>query len=352
MAFISHQGIFEYPQHLRQAGVMASTTTLHDPAELYIARLGTPHSQATARSALRAVARLLGVDTIDWAALTYADLAGVRAGLNGYSTAWGNTCWTVTRQVLVEARRLGTVDPRTVDDVLALSRLRGSSGRLGRDLDDDEVAALLVAVAPDSVRNRRDGALLALLVYGGLRRSECASVAVYDWDPVARLLTVRHGKGRKFRSVPLPATAARLIDRWLQAHPGGGGLLRGVDRWEHVGGPLSSAAIPKILEQLCRRTGVAPVSAHAFRARRITQVISAAYPLLAQRFAGHSSSATTAIYDVRGADALAEVIDRLEAAQIGRESDQSSVQASTVWVPSAIRNTATWPNSAPIALAS
>ena len=301
-----------------------------------ISRLGTPHSQATARSALRAV----------------ADLAGVRAGLNRYSTAWGNTCWTVTRQCLAEARRVGSADARMVDDVLALPRLRGPSGRLGRDLADAEVAALLVVVASDSVRNRRDGCLLALLAFGGLRRSECISVAVRDRDPATRVLTVRLGKGRKVRSVTLPATAAGLIDRWLQVHPGADSLLRGVDRWEHItDGALTSAAVPKILECLCRRADVVPVSADAFRARRITQVISAADPLIAQRFARHSSSATTAVYDRRGTDATV-VIDRLEAAQSGRESDQSSVQASTVWAPSAIRNTATCPNSAPIALAS
>jgi integrase/recombinase XerD len=293
---------------------MAFTTSSPDPTELYIARLGTPHSQATARSALRAVAGLLGVEHINWTALTYADLAGVRAGLNGYSTAWGNTCWTVTRQVLVEARRLGTVDARMVDDVLTLPRLRGSSGRLGRDLDDNEVAALLVAVAPDSVRNRRDGCLLALLIYGGLRRSECVSVAVDDWNPATRVLTVRHGKGRKVRSVPLPTTAASVIDRWLQVHPGGGGLLRGVDRWEHVGGPLSSAAIPKILEQLCRTARIAPVSAHAFRARRLTEVI--AHPggclSLAAQMAGHSSTSVTTRYDRRGDTELADLITDME----------------------------------------
>jgi integrase len=332
---------------------MASTTSLPDPTDLYIARLGTPHSQATARSALRAVAGLLGVEMIDWTALTYADLAGVRAGLNRYSTSWGNTCWAVTRQVLGEARRLGTVDARMVDDVLSLPRLRGSSGRLGRDLDDDEVAALLLAIAPDSVRNRRDGCLLALLIYGGLRRSECVSVAVRDWNPATRVLTVRHGKGRKVRAVPLPATAALLMDRWLHVHPGENEMLRGVDRWGHITvGALSSAAVPKILGQLCRAAHIAPVSAHAFRAHRITQVIGAADPLLAQRFAGHSSSTTTAIYDRRGADAFAEVVNGLEASQSDRESDQSSVQASTVCAPSAIRNTATCPNSAPIALAS
>lgn len=308
---------------------MAVTT--NDPAEMYLARLGTNHSRQTATSALRTVARLLGVECIDWGSLVYADLAKVRADLTAYSTSWGNTCWTITRQVLLEARRLGTVDARLVDNVLALPRLRGSSGRLGRDIDDDEVAALLVTVAADTVRNRRDGALLALLIYGGLRRSECSSMVVADWDPSARFLTVRLGKGRKMRAVPLPTTAAQLIDRWLEIHPGGGQLLRRVDRWGNVGEALSSAAVPKILDELCRVSGVTSVSAHAFRAKRITQVISAADPLLAQRFAGHASTATTAIYDRRSSVVLAEVVDDMEVIQSGLGGESVILTSSDLW---------------------
>jgi hypothetical protein len=72
-------------------------TCTPDPAALYLARLGTDHSRRTARSALSTVAKLLSVDTIDWSSVTYAELAVVRAGLGGYSVAWGNTCWTVVR---------------------------------------------------------------------------------------------------------------------------------------------------------------------------------------------------------------------------------------------------------------
>jgi integrase/recombinase XerD len=295
---------------------MTSTQLIPDPAEIYISRLGTAHSRATIRSALRTIARALGVEQINWAALTYADLAGVRASLNQYSTSWGNTCWTITRQVLHEGRRLNIVDHRLVDDVLTLPRLRGQSGRLGRDLDDSEVDALLAAVASDSIRARRDGALLALLVYGGLRRSECASVKVVDWCTTTRMLNVRHGKGRKVRSVPLPTIAANLIDHWLDVRPGGvqpgdGLLLRSVDRWNNVGSSFTSAAIPKILEQLCKVAHVAPVSAHAFRARRISQIIGHGDPLIGQRFAGHSSVLTTSIYDRRGLDALIGVVVNL-----------------------------------------
>lgn len=292
---------------------MTTLTASPDPADLYLARLGTDHSRATVWSALTTVAKLIGADPVDWRQVTYVDLARVRAGLTAYSTDWGNTCWTVTRQVLLEARRLGVADPRMVDDVLALPRLRGRSGRLGRDLDDDELEALFDAVAPDTVRCRRDGALLALLAYGGLRRSECASVGAADWDQAASLLTVREGKGRKFRQIPIPGVGADLLDRWAEVHPGGGQLLLRVDRWGNVGGGLSASAVPKVLDRLCLTAGVAPVSAHAFRAKRITDVI--AHPngdlSLAAQLAGHSSTTVTARYDRRGIDDLRQVVDHL-----------------------------------------
>ncbi len=135
-------------------------TCTPDPAALYLARLGTDHSRRTATAALRTVARLLDVDTIDWAAITYAEVATVRAGLGAFSVSWGNTCWTVVRQVLGEARRLGLVDQQLLDDVRALPRLRGTSGRLGRDVADDEVAALLDVCDPGTAVGRRDAALV------------------------------------------------------------------------------------------------------------------------------------------------------------------------------------------------
>jgi hypothetical protein len=45
---------------------MATTTALTlDPADLYLARLGTDHSRRTAHSALRTVATMLDVDAVD-----------------------------------------------------------------------------------------------------------------------------------------------------------------------------------------------------------------------------------------------------------------------------------------------
>jgi integrase/recombinase XerD len=280
-----------------------------DPAELYLARLGTDHSRRTARSALATVANLLGVDTIDWPSVTYAQLVMVRAGLGGYSVAWGNTCWTVVRQVMGEARRLGLVDQSLVDDVSALPKLRGTSGRLGRGVDDNEVAALLGACDPDTTVGRRDGALVALLAAGGLRCSEVANAAAADWDATSARLTVPCGKGRTLRVVPMPPWAADRINAWMKVHPGDGQLLRSIDRWLNLGEHLSPRGVSHLLAGLCSASGIEVMSPHALRAHRITEVIEASDPLMAQRLAGHAQVATTARYDRRGLDDLAGVVD-------------------------------------------
>jgi integrase/recombinase XerD len=298
---------------------MASTSLIPDPSELYLSQLGTEHSRATARSALRTIACALGVDTIDWTSLTYADFARVRAELGRLSVPWGNACLSVLRRCVVESRKIGILDAALVDDVLSLPRLRGTSGRLGRDIDDTEIDALFDACDPDTVVGRRDRALLALLVYGGLRRSECAAVNAADVDLVNRVITVRAGKGRKTRQIPIPRVAADMLSDWLEDHPGGQ-LLRSVDRWGHLGERLTSDSVAYILERLCDRVGVERASAHAFRAHRITEII--AHPksdvFLAAKMAGHSSITVTARYDRRGSDALAAVIDDVDGARSSR----------------------------------
>jgi integrase/recombinase XerD len=315
---------------------MASTSLNPDPAELYLSQLGTEHSQATARSALRTIACALDVDTIDWTSLTYADFARVRAELGRLSVPWGNACLSVLRRCAVESRKIGVLDAALVDDVLSLPRLRGTSGRLGRDIDDTEIDALFDACDPDTVVGRRDRALLALLVYGGLRRSECAAVDAADVVLVNRVVTVRAGKGRKTRQIPIPRVAADILGDWLEVHPGHGGqLLRSVDRWGNCGGRFSSDSVAFVLERLCDRAGVERASAHAFRARRITEIIAHPHSdvFLAAKMAGHCSIAVTARYDRRGLDALTGVIDELQLMKVppvdtGRRAATPSIENS------------------------
>lgn len=128
----------------------------------------------------------------------------------------------------------------------------------------------------------------------------------------------RDGSGREGpenRQIPIPHVAATILGDWLEVHPGHGvQLLRSVDRWGHLGGRFSSDSVAYILERLWNRAGVERASAHAFRAKRITEIIAHPHSdvFLAEEMAGHSSIAVTARYDRRSLDALTGVIDDLD----------------------------------------
>jgi site-specific recombinase XerC len=282
-----------------------------DPAALYVARLGTEHSRKTARSALRTLERAYGAAPLPWEALTYADIARIRAALSRLSVAWGSTCLSVLRQCLREGQRLGAVDADLVGRAFELPPLRGTCGRLGRNVTDSDITALLAAVDPTTLSGRRDGAVLGLLL-GGLRCSETTTVDVDDYDPGTGRVTVRQAKGRKQRVVPLRHAARTLIDDWVAVHPGDGRMLRPIDRWMNVGDRLSARTVQVVLAGLCARAGIEHLSPHALRAHAITSVISLGDVYLAMRLAGHAKPDTTARYDRRGLDELASVIDRLD----------------------------------------
>jgi site-specific recombinase XerD len=79
------------------------------------------------------------------------------------------------------------------------------------------VDALLRAVRnePNETIRFRDEALMALLVYAGLRVQEICDLQLRDLDLNGGTVTVRRGKAGKSRRVPLHNDAQRLLSRYL-----------------------------------------------------------------------------------------------------------------------------------------
>ena len=88
-----------------------------------------------------------------------------------------------------------------------------------RSLPREAVDALLRAVrmTRDPVLRSRDEALLALLVYAGLRVQEACDVQLRDLDIPGGTVIVRSGKAGKARRVPLHPDAGRLLRRYLDS---------------------------------------------------------------------------------------------------------------------------------------
>lgn len=87
-------------------------------------------------------------------------------------------------------------------------------------LSEEEIGKLLKACGGKRFEDRRDAAIVRLLLDTGLRREEIAGLKLEDVDFDHNTLTVM-GKGGRGRTVPFGHKAARDLDRYLrvrQAH--------------------------------------------------------------------------------------------------------------------------------------
>jgi site-specific recombinase XerD len=83
-------------------------------------------------------------------------------------------------------------------------------------LTDDQIGLLLKTCKGATLRDRRDEAILRLLLETGLRAAELVDLQVGDVDLANGSLIVNRGKGGKGRVVPFGARTATALDRWLR----------------------------------------------------------------------------------------------------------------------------------------
>jgi integrase len=87
---------------------------------------------------------------------------------------------------------------------------------------DAEVTALLRACEGKAFADKRDTALVRLLVSTGMRAGEALSLTTGSVDTGHQVITVKHGKGGKDRIVPLLPETAKALAVYLRArkrHP-------------------------------------------------------------------------------------------------------------------------------------
>jgi site-specific recombinase XerD len=83
-------------------------------------------------------------------------------------------------------------------------------------LTEAQLKALLKACAGPEMRDRRDEAILRLMLETGARAGEVVGLTVEDVDLMGGTAVIRRGKGGKGRSVPFGPQTARALDRYLR----------------------------------------------------------------------------------------------------------------------------------------
>jgi integrase/recombinase XerD len=161
--------------------------------------------------------------------------------------------------------------------------------------------------AKETLKVRRDRAILSTLLYHALHREELCKLRVADLRHARR--GVPHlkieGKGEKTRYVPIhPATNA-LIHDYLEAagHDAddNGGLFRPVknNHTETLSHALTPDAIYKLVQTYSAQLGF-DIGAHALRATAATNALDHQSDIAkVQKRVGHADIANTRIYDHR-----------------------------------------------------
>jgi site-specific recombinase XerD len=189
----------------------------------------------------------------------------------------------------------------------------GSTAALG----DAQVRRLLEAPAPDTLKGVRDRAILATLLYHGIRREELCLLRLRDVQSRQGVMHFRiKGKRDKIRFVPVHPMVLRLIGEYLEMGKHGGAvshesldspLFRPVanNRTGTLDKHLDPGSIyQNIVMKYAKATGISGeaigVCVHSMRATAATNALSNEADIAkVQEWLGHANVSTTRLYDRR-----------------------------------------------------
>ncbi len=135
----------------------------------------------------------------------------------GASAVASNQALSAVKRLAHEAASLGWLPWETSVQIAGLKSRKYRGVRSGRWLTIGQVRQLMSLPDRQTVRGRRDAAVLALLIGCGLRREEACGLTV---DQLAQYpdgwrLVNLVGKGNRVRTVSAPSWVVREVQGWL-----------------------------------------------------------------------------------------------------------------------------------------
>ena len=177
-------------------------------------------------------------------------------------------------------------------------------------LSTREIDMIIESIATQTVKGKRDSAMLEVLYSCGLRVTELVSLRIGDLffgEGFVRVI----GKGDKQRIVPISDVARSKIEIYLEVRVA-------KDRGEDVlflnnrGAKLTRVMIFTILKQSAQRAGIdKAISPHTFRHSFATHLLEGGASIRqVQEMLGHESITTTEIYTHLDNSRLRETVDK------------------------------------------
>jgi integrase/recombinase XerD len=194
------------------------------------------------------------------------DRASVTAFTAGLLDAGGEPATARARQLALRRFSAWLFEEGESDaDPLLGLRAPKLDAKVVEPLTPEQIRALVAACAGRDLRDRRDEALVRLMIETGARAGEVVALGTEDVDLSTGTATVRRGKGGRGRVVPFGPQTARALDRYLRARRGhrlaGTPALWLGDR----GKAFSYDALHKTLGERARAAGIEGFRPHRLR---------------------------------------------------------------------------------------
>jgi site-specific recombinase XerD len=173
------------------------------------------------------------------------------------------------RRLAHEAADSGLLSPELAAGISRVKGVKQLGFRSGNWLSADESSEVLRRARGDSMRTKRDYAMLAMLFGCGFRRSELVGLEFNEiqmrqghWAVVDLI-----GKGGHIRTVPIPEWVKAALDQWtVAARVTEGRIFRAVARTGKVWGKgISQNVVWYVVKTCCERARLEHIAPHDLR---------------------------------------------------------------------------------------
>jgi site-specific recombinase XerD len=212
-----------------------------------------------------------------------------------------NVRLAAVRRLAYEASDTGLLSPELAAGIRRVKEAKRLGVRIGNWLTVEQSRTLLAEPHANSLRGKRDRAILALLIGCGLRRAELVGLGVEDFQMredhcvIADLM----GKAKHIRTVPVPAWTKRAVDDWTAvARINTGPIFRRVSRLDKVASNgITPKAIWHVVKAAAKRAGIKDLAPHDLRraCARLCHLAGGELEQI-QFLLGHASVQTTEQY--------------------------------------------------------
>ncbi len=217
---------------------------------------------------------------------------------NGVPASSINQRLAAIRKLALESADNGLIDENTAQSIKRVKNIKQQGQKLGNWLSKAQAAEMINAPDIETLKGKRDRAILAVMIGCGLRREELATLAVaHLCQREGRWVILDlDGKHGRVRTVPMASWVKSIVDQWTDAAEiTAGYLFLPMRKGGHLqDGPMTSQAIWKVVQKYKPVEKLAP---HDLRRTFAKLAHTAGAPIeQIQQSLGHASIQTTEKY--------------------------------------------------------